>query len=124
MVTINDLVPVQRFVQYLASTNSNFQLNAFLDKTGVQGELQSDKTNMIRCLNPPAFKMFKLFYLGYFSVRDWYVYHTAPFFNDKIQSALAQAVYLDPHMKQAHDQAKAVGNGVWPCWAWLWPGAF
>merc|ERR1711962_1625257 len=27
----------ERFVQYLASSNSNFQLNNFLDKTGVQG---------------------------------------------------------------------------------------
>ena len=29
---------LQRFTQYLASSNSNFQLNGFLDKTGVQGE--------------------------------------------------------------------------------------
>ena len=27
----------QRFTQYLASSNSNFQLANFLDKTGVQG---------------------------------------------------------------------------------------
>ena len=29
----------QRFTQYLASSNSNFQLANFLDKTGVQGKL-------------------------------------------------------------------------------------
>ena len=29
---------LQRFTQYVASSNSNFQLNGFLDKTGVQGE--------------------------------------------------------------------------------------
>ena len=28
----------QRFTQYLASSNSNFQLANFLDKTGVQGK--------------------------------------------------------------------------------------
>lgn len=28
----------QRFTQYLASSNSNFQLNSFLDKGGVQGK--------------------------------------------------------------------------------------
>ena len=31
-------VMFQRFTQYLASSNSNFQLSNFLDKTGVQGE--------------------------------------------------------------------------------------
>ena len=33
----------QRFTQYLASSNSNFQLNGFLDKTGVQGLLTKIK---------------------------------------------------------------------------------
>ena len=33
----------QRFTQYLASSNSNFQLNGFLDKTGVQGLLMKMK---------------------------------------------------------------------------------
>jgi phosphatidylinositol-binding clathrin assembly protein len=32
------LFTLQRFTQYLASSNSTFQLSNFLDKTGVQGE--------------------------------------------------------------------------------------
>lgn len=31
-------IPLQRFTQYLASSNSTFQLSNFLDKSGVQGE--------------------------------------------------------------------------------------
>jgi len=63
----------ERFTQYLASSNSNFQLNGFLDKTGVQG-----------------------------------------YYQDKIQSAIVQAVYLDPSMKHSHEQAKSIGYDMSP----------
>ena len=31
-------------------------------------------------------------------------------YQDKIQSAIAQAVYLDPGMKHSHEQAKSLGK--------------
>lgn len=34
------LFSLQRFTQYLASSNSTFQLSNFLDKSGVQGMLK------------------------------------------------------------------------------------
>jgi len=43
LITIHHLMCYgnERFTQYLASSNSNFQLSNFLDKTGVQGKLLS-----------------------------------------------------------------------------------
>ena len=35
------------------------------------------------------------------------------YYQDKIQSAIAQAVYLDPGMKHSHEQAKSLGK--WWC---------
>lgn len=35
-----DSLSFQRFIQYLASSNSTFNLSNFLDKGGVQGEKQ------------------------------------------------------------------------------------
>ena len=32
------------------------------------------------------------------------------YYQDKIQSAIAQAVYLDPGMKHSHEQAKSLGK--------------
>ncbi|CAB4065392.1 PICALM [Lepeophtheirus salmonis] len=39
LVTIHHMICYgsQRFVQYLVSSNTNFQLSSFLDKSGVQG---------------------------------------------------------------------------------------
>ena len=32
------------------------------------------------------------------------------YYQDKIQSAIVQAVYLDPSMKHSHEQAKSIGK--------------
>lgn len=41
--------PLQRFIQYLASSNSTFNLSNFLDKGGVQGEQSRDPRNELKC---------------------------------------------------------------------------
>ncbi|XP_071746752.1 phosphatidylinositol-binding clathrin assembly protein LAP isoform X15 [Lepeophtheirus salmonis] len=71
LVTIHHMMCYgnERFVQYLASSNTNFQLSSFLDKSGVQ---------------------------------------------DRVQSALVQAVSLDPRIKNHMDHMKNLGYDMSP----------
>ena len=76
----------QRFTQYLASSNSNFQLANFLDKTGVQGK---EGRGVTRERERSSLNSL-----------------------EKIHGALAQAVYMDPGVKINYERTKALGNGV------------
>jgi len=71
LITIHHLMCYgnERFTQYLASSNSNFQLSNFLDKTGVQ---------------------------------------------ERIHGVIAQAVYMDPGIKVAQEQARVLGYDMSP----------
>ena len=129
----------QRFTQYLASSNSNFQLNGFLDKTGVQGLLTKMKFEKTCTFNmnhldstarfnakitsdvshSPEVKFLLMTRLdmslfNYWDKRNAFSMAQGSFlegyYQDKIQSAIAQAVYLDPGMKHSHEQAKSLGK--------------
>ena len=88
-------LPFQRFTQYLASSNSNFQLANFLDKTGVQGRWIFTK------------EMFKLWW--WICWCEWYCVIQGL---DKLQGAIAHAVYMDQGVKQNFEKMRAIGSCV------------
>ena len=71
----------ERFIQYLASSNTNFQLSNFLDKSGVHGKIQSSGDqyfNHFSCLmfdwsvltNPYAIRYVLILDSRFYSVRE------------------------------------------------------
>jgi len=92
----------QRFTQYLASSNTNFQLSNFLDKSGVHGESKARSHNEILPIQSSL------------NVHTSSVRHAFSSSSARLHSALIQAALIDPYAravaKNSLEQLKTLGS--------------